>query len=312
MNDKDWLMALVSRMYYIEEQNQEEIARKLSFSRASISRLLREARDEGIVEIKINFPWQQSADLEKALRERFGLKDARVLASRSQPPELILEGMGVLCARYLLEALKPSQTLSIAIGTSIHHTVLAMPVHKDMRVNVVQMMGVVGTTSPQIDGAEMARLMADHLGGSYYYIHAPLLVENPAVREGLLQTLPIHNVLEMAAKSQVALVGAESALPVNSSLLRIGMVSRAYLEELVQLGAVGLICGKAYNARGEPIHIRPSDQIISIGLEDLRKVPLVIGVAGGSSKREALLGALRGGYLNVLVTDSDTAELLLK
>ncbi len=309
--DKRWLLAKVARLYYQERLTQEAIAAQTNFSRSTISRLLQEAQDEGIVEITIHFPWQQVTHLETALCDKFGLDDARVLKHVDYSSDEMLEGLGVLAARYIEPMIEPKMVIAVASGNAVYQTVRALSLPKPMDVNVVQVMGVTGTQNPYVDGAELSRLMADRLGGRYTYIQAPLVVRNPKVRKDLLSEPAISQALELGKKAGLALVGVGTVLPTNSSLLRTGFVTRHMLEEIIQVGAVGETCGRPFTASGEPVQVGIGSQLMSIPLEDLHEIPMVIGVAGGEMKVPALRGILAGRYLNVLVTDEQAAVQLL-
>jgi DNA-binding transcriptional regulator LsrR (DeoR family) len=153
--------------------------------------------------------------------------------------------------------------------------------------------------------------MADINRGEYRYLHAPLVVENGQVREGLLQEPRIQETLGLARKVDIALVGIGSLVPEVSSLLRAGYLDQEALTELRAHGAVGDICGRHYDVHGRVMDIELNRRMVGIELKDLQGIEQVIGVAGGEAKAEAILGALRGGHINVLVTDDGAAGKVL-
>jgi DNA-binding transcriptional regulator LsrR (DeoR family) len=173
------------------------------------------------------------------------------------------------------------------------------------------MIGAVGIGDPIIDGPDLARLMGDIYRGEYRYLHAPLIVENGQVREGLLQEPRIQETLGLARKVDIALVGIGSLVPEVSSLLRAGYLDRQALTELRTQGAVGDICGRHYDAHGRVMDIELNRRMVGIELKDLQGIEQVIGVAGGEAKAEAILGARRGGHINVLVTEDGAAGKVL-
>jgi DNA-binding transcriptional regulator LsrR (DeoR family) len=179
-----------------------------------------------------------------------------------------------------------------------------------LNIKVVQMIGAVGTEDPLIDGPDLARLLGSIYGGEYRYLHAPLIVDNPELREALLEEPRIQGTLQLAREADIALVGVGSLEPAFSSLLRAGYLDERSLRKLREQGAVGDICARHYDADGRVMPIELNERIVGIELGALRRVGCVIGVAGGEAKAEAILGALRGGHLKVLVTDSAAASKL--
>ena len=305
------LLAQVASLYYEDGLTQAEIACQVDASRSTVSRLLQEAREAGIVEITIHYPWKTDLGLENLLEERFQLRRALVLATRGRAYTEVLRGLGVLAARYIDRALSQDATLGISWGTAVHSTAQALRPKRRLPITVVQMIGAVGLGDPLIDGPDLARLMAHIYRGEYRYLHAPLIVENGQVREGLVQEPRIQETLGLARKVDIALVGIGSLVPEVSSLLRAGYLDREALTELRARGAVGDICGRHYDAQGRVMDIELNRRMVGIELKDLQDIEQVIGVAGGEAKAEAILGALRGDHVNVLVTDDRAAGKVL-
>ncbi len=311
MTERIALLAQVASLYYEDNLTQAEIARRINTSRPTVSRMLREAREAGVVEITIHYPWKTALEIERDLIARFRLHHARVLAGQGLPYEEILRGLGVLAAQYLESILRKGTTLGISWGTAVYSTVQALRPDRKMPITVVQMIGAVGTSNPQIDGPDLARLLANVCGGEHRYLHAPLIVEYAHVREALLQEPSIHETLSLARQADVALVGIGSLVPEVASLLRAGYLDRDALAQLRAQGAVGDVCARHYDAQGRVLDIELNQRIVGIELEALRGIEQVIGVAGGEAKSEAILGALRGGHVNILVTDSAAAIKVL-
>ena len=163
-----------------------------------------------------------------------------------------------------------------------------------------------------IDGPDLARLLAGVYGGQYRYLHAPLLFEDAHARDVLLQQPRIREMMALARRADVALVGIGAPFPEVYSLLRAGYLDREALAGLRAQGVVGDICARHYDARGSMLDIELNRRIVGIDLEALHEVGQVIGVAGGEAKAAAILGALRGGHVNVIVTDDAAAGRILE
>jgi deoxyribonucleoside regulator len=173
------------------------------------------------------------------------------------------------------------------------------------------MIGAVGTGDPLIDGPDLARLLVDLYGGECRYLHAPLIVENADVWKALLQEPRILEPLSLARRADVALVGIGSPAAEVSSLLRAGYLDRDELARLQAQGVVGDICSRHYDIDGRVLDIELNRHIVGIDLETLHGIEQVIGVAAGVAKSKAILGALRGRHVNVVVTDDVAAREVL-
>lgn len=311
MMERTELLAQVASMYYEDNLTQDEIARQIGTSRSTVSRMLQEAREAGVIEIAIHYPWKTVPEIEQDLVARFHLRQARILRGRGRPYEEILRGLGVLAARYMESILVEGTILGISWGAAVYSTVRALRPDRRLPITVVQMVGAVGEGDPLIDGPDLARLFASIYGGEYRYLHAPLIVEDAHAREVLLREPRICETLSLARRAEVALVGIGAPAPEVYSLLRAGYLDREALAQLQAQGVVGDICARHYDAQGRVLDIELNRRIVGIDLEALHDIQQVIGVAGGEAKAEAILGALRGGHVNVLITDDATARKVL-
>jgi len=309
--DRTELLAQVASLYYEENLTQAEVARRVSTSRSTVSRLLQEARDTGIVEITVHHLYRTDSALEKELVARFGLQDARVLSGRGRPYEDVLRGLGVIAARYMESIIYEGALVGISWGTSIHSTVQAMQPTRKMPITVVQMAGAASASNPEIDGPGLAMLLANKYGGEHHYLHAPLLVEDARVREALLQEPGIRDTLALARRADVVLLGIGSIVPEVSSLFRVGYLDRDALAELQEQGVVGDICGQHFDAYGRMDGIALNKRVIGVDLRVFGDVDHVVAVAGGRAKADCILGALRGRHIGVLVTDDNAARAVL-
>jgi DNA-binding transcriptional regulator LsrR (DeoR family) len=311
-NEHHELLANVAELYYKQEKTQAQIARLIGVSRSSISRLLTEARELGIVEIQINYPVHRQRQLETLVRDRFGLKAVHVLHTRTIPPEQRLNQIGRLAASYLETLFRSELILGLSWGTAVFETVQALRPFSLPEMQVVQFIGAIGRGNRLIDGPELARQVAETVGAQYHYLHAPLIVASTEACQSFLAERAIADVLELARQANVALVGIGSVDPTVSSLIRAGYLTEAQMHDIESEGAVGDICARHFDIDGNILDLDINHRVVGISPHGLRNIPEVIGVAGGPVKAPAILGALRGRLINVLVTDDVTAQKVLE
>lgn len=306
-------LAHVASLYYDHGKNQQEIADELKITRSAVSRLLTEAREKGIVEIKVNYPWRTNLDLEKALLAKFPhLKTARVLLREGKNYEEMLDGLGRLAAQYFLSILSNDTIIGISWGSALGAMIKIIQPKPVKNIEVVQLLGATGLEKiAQQDGPMLAQMLSEKFGCPCRYLHAPLVVDSPAAQEALIQDRSVRETLLYAERAEIALVGIGSTNPELYSLLRAGYVDRRELSEILAAGAVGDVCAHHFDINGNYLDIDINHRVIGIKVDTLFKIPTVIGVAGDARKAPAILGALRGNYINVLITDDEAAQTVL-
>lgn len=307
------LLATVADLYYVDGRGQAEIARRLGYSRSTISRLLTEARETGVVEIRIHHPLERSSELESALMDRFGLQVAQVAVRGQLDYTRMLRQLGRLGAAYLSENLTPTSSLGVSWGTAVYEVAQAFRTRHYPKFRVVQMIGAVGASDPTIDGHDVARRIATKFGGTYHTLNAPLIVGDVATTQVLLREPNIRKTLAMAAEVDYALVGIGSVEPETSSLVRAGFLSAEEMAALKAAGVVGDMCARHFDIDGQLYTGEVTQRLISIDLRTFINRPIVVvAVAGGIAKARSILGALNGGLVDVLITDSTAAEAVLR
>jgi DNA-binding transcriptional regulator LsrR (DeoR family) len=313
--DRTDLLVTVASLYYELNQNQQQIADRLEISRSSVSRMIKEARDLGIVEIRIHKPVNRDFPLEQALIERFGLQDAYVLGTTGDMREdEALYGVGRLAASYLqrvIGAMPPHACVGTAWGTGAHAAISQLPEDRGREIDVVQLLGSVSVSDPLIDGPDLARLLAAKLGGRHYDLHAPVLVEQPALRDMLIEEPSLREGLQRGRDVALAITGIGTMVEEASSFLRAGHLTSRELADLRDQGIVGETCGRFFDADGNYAGYAINDRVVGIDLADLRRLPRVVAIARGLPKVQSILAALRARYMTVLATDDSTARAIL-
>lgn len=307
------LLADVAEMYFLEGKTQAQIARKVGVTRSMVSRMLSEARAAGIVEFSVRRPLSLDAGLAADLKKRFGLRQARVVAARAEDGQRRLRRLGAAGAQVLGGFLRPGLKLGLTWGTAVRATLQALEVESRVpSLKIVQLIGALGARIEDYDGHALVRALETRLGGEAYYINAPFLVDSREAAQELLANRSLAETIALARQCDVALLGVGSVDPQHSSFYQAGYVPLRDLKALQREGAVGDVCGLHFTAGGKPAGADFSSRLVGINERQLRAIPVRIGVAGGSGKAAPVLGALRGGYINILVTDDLVARVLLK
>lgn len=304
------LLLKVARMYYEEGATQAQIAKHVGYSRPTVSRLLTEAREEGVVHIRITHPLERAMSIEKALAEKFGLIGARIAESKDLGN--LTQNVARCAADYLIETSPEDSVITVSNGFAVNATIEAMPRMNWLTSRVIQAIGSVSNEEVQVDASETCRRLAGQLGGRHIALPAPLVVSAPEVAYSLIQSQQVAGILHYAATADTALVGIGTIEDRKKGYIFDGYVEEETSAILQRDGAVGHICGHHFNAQGEHIVTPLCARTIGINLKQIRRLPRVVGVAWGEHKLDAIRGALRGKLVSVLITDRATAEALLE
>ena len=288
--------------YYMEDNTQAQIAETMGVSRAKVIRLLEEARAQGIVQFSFRKNDSQRVSAEQLLIDRFGLKDAFVVPTPLDS-SAINQSIAQGAAHYVSDHLREDGYLNIGYGDTVSRMLGFLAKNREESLNVVSLTGGVSYYLPSV-------------GTTAYSMHlfltpSPLVVSSRQVRDALLDEKSLQDVSTMTEHADMSVVGIGAAVE-GATVLRNGILNEGELAVLKMQGAVGDVLNHFMDKDGNLIQTEIEDRVISTDLDKLRQLKNVVGVAGGKDKVTAIKAVLNGGYLNVLITDSDTAaELLL-
>ncbi len=300
----------VARLYYLDGLGQQEIAAMLGVSRSTVSRLLTDARERGIVRISVEPYDPRDAALERRLIDRFGLRHAVVIRTPGRTDETVRRTVGYYAAAALTERFQPGQTLGLAGGRTLYELVHAFAArHPPTRPRVVQLMGSIGPTTSAIDATELARILASRFDGTFYTLNAPAFASDRRTRDVFIDHEHIRTVRKLFGALDVALVGVGSLD--ESAFVERKALTAADFATLKRAGATGEICGRFYDRRGRECETDFRDRVISVELDQLRRCKEVVGVTNGPRRARAVYAALQGRLVNSLVIDQHGAEALL-
>jgi DNA-binding transcriptional regulator LsrR (DeoR family) len=283
------LLYRIAQAYYVDGLTQKQIANRFGLSRPKVSRLLKKGRDSGIISISLLPPPNGMAELEHQLERRFGLQEAVVVpvSDAADHPTVVRE-LGPTAAECLNRCISGDEVIATAWGTSILAMTDALSYGSWPGVTVVQLLGGLGPVDTLEHSAELTQHLARKLGAKLRLLPAPGIVATREMATALRSDAQIAAVLKLAAEADIALVGLGVPTP-YSIVLRTGTIHKD----------------------GNPLDLEIEERIIGLTIEQIRKIPRVIGIAGGTAKRKMIRAALHGRILNVLVTDLSTAAALL-
>ena len=296
------MLHTVAKLHYEADLSQVEIARRLNVSAATISRLLRRAREEGIVRIEIP-DIATPEELNQKLVEALGLKQAAVVDA---PETGVMAALASPVGALLRDAgLKQDSVLAIGWGRAVREVIQAgLPSLPG--VITVPATGGMQQSAPHFQINEFVRLAAEQMSGTPHFIHAPYL-PSPESREAFLSDPIIQENVALWGRLDAALVGIGLTHAIDPAL----GVSSATPNELALAHAAGDVVRHYFDVLGNPVPWDGEDRLIAVSPEQLRATPLVIGVAVSANKVPAILGAIRAGLVNALVTDVRTAQAVL-
>ncbi len=310
VDTEERFMARVAWAYYVEGLTQEAVADKLGTTRLRVNKSLSEARRSGLVRITFNTAFAACAELEAALRDRYGLAQAYVAPAPSDPKDVQMI-VGAALGHVLSEVLAdPAVRLfGMSWGNTLNLATRFVAALERPDLEVISVMGGL-TRGSDLNSFEITTRLADLLGAQHSYFTAPLYAGSAASRDTIMQLDVFREVLEKL-RAVDAMAMAAGDLSRRSLLMRDGLPSDTTMEELLEMGGVGDVLGTVIDSEGRPLAHPINERVIGIGLPDLERIPNVILAAGGTYKVPVIRGLLGLGHVNTFVTDETTARALL-
>lgn len=307
-------MTKIARMYYEQGMRQSAIAERLNLSQATISRFLKRAQSEGIVRISVNMPQGIYTRLEEELMQIYGLQDAMVVDSSDEAEEYVQRDIGAAAAYYVETTIRQNQVVGLS---SWSETLLAMvdAMHRLPRATnaqVVQILGGIGNPAAEVYATRLLERFAQLVRGTATHLPAPGIMGSEESMAVFLTDPYVRRVCDMFDDVDMALVGIGDVEPSKLLAQSGNKFSPAELEMLRAQGAVGDILLHFFDADGRPVDTPLHSRVASMNLAQLKVAERAVGIAGGRRKFAAILGALRGGWINVLITDRFTADRLIR
>ena len=306
------LMTRVASMYYEEEMTEQEIAHLLDVSRIRIVRLLKEARQQGIVTINIKSEFKENVDIARRLKSVLGLREV-IVVSAPYKPENLVDTLGKAAGEYVADKLIPNTIIGIAAGRTMKAMVDNMPERKIKGLVVCNIVGGLSAFGDQ-GAQELAFRMAARLGGMPHILNIPFRVDTPHIKETLLMDSKIKAAVDVAKRADVILLSVGSLE--GQTLSEVYSDEEVYppdlSQQLQEKRAVGEMIGRFFDIQGRRVLPELSEHLLGLDIEQFKEKPWVVVVAGGQEKVWPIIGAASGGYFNSLITDDKTAKAILE
>lgn len=308
--DEERLLVKISQMYYYEDMSQSEISKKLGIYRTTISRLLKKAREKDIVTIHINGSFDNCYNLERKIEEKFDLKECIVVPDDKNPHNDNKRAIAKAGAEFLKRIVKDGGNLGVVWGSTLAYLSKELKNCHATSMNVVPLVGGPGNILNDYHVNTIISNMSTAFSCKAHYLYAPAITEKLETKEALLSDNKFSSIFDLWNKVNIAVVGIGSPIKESNSVWK-GFFKDEDFTCLEGKGAVGDICSRFYDIDGNLIRSDINDRTIAIELDSFKNIDYSIGVAESSEKVSAILGALNGKLINILITSEQTAKLLV-
>lgn len=309
--DKSELLVEAARLYYDHQLSQQAIARKLDVSRPTVSRLLQEARDTGIVRIEIINPADRGTQLEKLLADTFRLKKAIVVPNDDDTDTVIKNRLGKATANFIDQLVTEGTVMGISWGTTMQAVARHIKKRSVRDMTVVQLNGGISRAEIDTHASEIAKAIADHYRALPYLLPLPAVVDSADLKQAIVADKNISRTLNLGHKAEIALFTVGS-FGHDSILVKADYFEPEEVDTLLNRGAVGDICSRILDQDGHICSPELNARTIGLELDDLTMKTYSIAVAGGKTKLPAIRAALKGRWFNTLITDEWVAGELVR
>ncbi|WP_342429608.1 sugar-binding transcriptional regulator [Neobacillus sp. FSL H8-0543] len=299
------LIVKIAWQYYIEGLTQNQISESLNLSRMKVIKYLEIAKTNNVIQFKINLENMDNLNLQNRIKEKYNLKDVYIVPASDQKK---VESLPIAAAQYIEDRITSDTMISIGYGEAVSKTMGHLRISTKYKVTFVSLSGGVKFYMPTaIDTRSDYYTNPNY---NHYIVPAPLIVSSKDIADHLLAEMPVKKILAMIPYSNITVIGI-GALNDQATLVKEGYLNTNDFEILKTRGAVGDLLSQFYDINGEILDLDFHKKLISTEIDVLKSLNNVIAVAGGIEKKTAIIGALKGGYIDVLITDELVAQTLV-
>ncbi|MCM3570446.1 sugar-binding transcriptional regulator [Neobacillus mesonae] len=306
MTYENSLIINIAWKYYNEGMTQNEIAESLNLSRMKVIKYLEIAKASNIIQFKINLDQFADMDLQTKIKQQYHLEDLYIVPSSSKN---LLDSLSKAAAQYIEDRITSDTMINVGYGQAVSRTLGHLNISTKYKVTFVSLSGGVRFYIPTaIDSSSDYYSNPNY---SHYIMPAPLVVSTESLAKQLINEKPIKKIMEMIPYSTITIVGI-GAVNERATIVKEEYLSTSDMEIIKSMGAAGDILSQFYDINGQIIDYQLHKQLVSTDIHLLKSLNHVVAVAGGLEKKEAIIGALRGGYIDVLITDEAVARSLIE
>lgn len=301
-------MLEVARAYYLHDRSKVDIAQETGLSRWQVARVLTDARESGVVTIRVEDTDPSGTGLAAQVEATLGVPRVIVVdRGRGAPPFPGIDAVAHGLADYLSVTVRPGESLGIVWSRIVE--ALPEKLQQLAPCDVVQLAGALTFPGDRVGSVEVIRQVARIAEGTAHPIYAPLVAPSGDIASALMRAPEIAGVMVRAARVDHAVVGIGTWTREGSSILP--LLPGDLVTSTAEAGATAVISGRVIDAAGQPIDVGVGERIVGLTLDQLRAIPNVIGACAGAHRADAVRAAVQGGLVDVLIIDEPLAEALL-
>lgn len=297
----------IAYYYYKLGMTQDDIAKKMSMSRQRVNRILKKCLETGIVKIVIQEYEHQNVELEIQLESLLGLNEIIIVNNTDGE---INEAIGTAASSYLERVIKDNDIIGFSRGRALSSLVNNLQPIETKNLTVTQLVGGLNAEEAHINSDDIVRHSSEVLHAKPCFMYAPIILENKELRDSLMRESFFSRVYDTMKACTIALVGIGD-MSSKSAFVHRKYMSKSEYDILQSNNSVGEVCTHYFDVDGKIIESGINDRVLAIDIESYKKIPLRIGVGGGTEKLSAIIGAARGSLINVLITDLETAHAIM-
>ena len=307
--DDNFLLAQIAKLYYIDQIKQKDIAEIFHMTPIQISRYLKAAIDNNIIQFHIDMPIEIDVDLGRKVKDKYSLRECVVVDEEDE--KMIMMRIAQYTAKFVHSLLQDHAIMGVSWGKGIYEFVKQLPFSRFPNLKVVQLSGgVFSENNYMVTPAHIVTTACEKMGSVPVFLNAPFFSLNLDSKNDLIKDQGILKVYELANKATVNIIGA-SPLRKESTMFQVGMASSDDLEELIRLHAVGDIAGYFIDENGEPIKWSKSELYNGVSIEAICNASTSVCIAGELEKERVMRACLQKKYFNTLITSKKPAQKFL-